>query len=132
MPEGGPKLNDEVIANFEKWLAMGAPDPRDTPPSAEDLAKSTSWEAIREKRKQWWSFLPIKRPTVPDVDGFSHPVDRFVRAKTEEAGLSPSPRANREVLAEKIVFCVGRFTTHVRRSVSVRERFGIGRLRAIC
>src|SRR6516164_108031 len=23
------KLSDEVIANFEKWIAMGAPDPRD-------------------------------------------------------------------------------------------------------
>ena len=25
MPEGGPKLNDQVIADFEKWMAMGAP-----------------------------------------------------------------------------------------------------------
>ncbi len=32
MPDKAPKLDDAVIADFEKWIAMGAPDPRDDPP----------------------------------------------------------------------------------------------------
>src|SRR5271155_640732 len=29
MPAKSPKLEDKVIADFEKWVNMGAPDPRD-------------------------------------------------------------------------------------------------------
>src|SRR6188474_2556105 len=32
MPDKSPKLDDAVIADFEKWIGMGAPDPRDEPP----------------------------------------------------------------------------------------------------
>ena len=35
MPSKRPKLSDAVIADFEKWIAMGAPDPRDEPAKAE-------------------------------------------------------------------------------------------------
>lgn len=33
MPKNGAKLEDAVIADFEKWVSMGAPDPRDHPPA---------------------------------------------------------------------------------------------------
>src|SRR5687768_2808725 len=33
MPDKSPKLDDAVIADFEKWIGMGAPDPRDDPPA---------------------------------------------------------------------------------------------------
>ncbi|HVL07645.1 MAG TPA: c-type cytochrome domain-containing protein, partial [Burkholderiaceae bacterium] len=33
MPQDGGKLDERTIANFEKWVAMGAPDPRDKPPT---------------------------------------------------------------------------------------------------
>ena len=48
MPKGGPKLSPEVIADFEKWVTEGAPDPRVAKPSKEEIAKATSWEMIRE------------------------------------------------------------------------------------
>ena len=35
MPPAG-KLPDEVIADFEKWIDMGAPDPRDQPTAVVD------------------------------------------------------------------------------------------------
>ena len=35
MPKGGPKLSPEVIADFEKWVAAGVPDPRKNKPSKE-------------------------------------------------------------------------------------------------
>ncbi len=39
MPAKAPKLSPEVIANFAKWIDMGAPDPRTTKPSKKDLEK---------------------------------------------------------------------------------------------
>ncbi len=56
MPKAGAMLEEGAIANIAKWIEMGAPDPRDAPPSEEELASDTSWDAIMERRKQWWSF----------------------------------------------------------------------------
>lgn len=109
MPEGGAKLSDEVIADFAKWLSMDAPDPRDEPPPPDELAKSTSWDAVREKREQWWSFQPIVRPLVPDdsgPDGLDHPIDRFVHAKQSEVGLTFAKPADRSVLARRLSFAI--------------------------
>ena len=33
MPKGGGKFSPEVVMRFEDWIAMGAPDPRDKPPT---------------------------------------------------------------------------------------------------
>ncbi|MFK8112996.1 MAG: DUF1553 domain-containing protein [Rubripirellula sp.] len=109
MPEGGPKLDDHVIADFEKWLSMGAPDPRNDPPSADELAASTSWEAVREKRKQWWSFQPIFPSEIPKAStsaASDHPIDRFIHAKMNAADLKPAERADRTVLARRLAFAL--------------------------
>ena len=65
MPEDGPKLSDDVIDDFEEWIAMGAPDPRNSPPTSGEMASATSWESTVKRRKQWWSFQPIEDPQVP-------------------------------------------------------------------
>ncbi|MFN0050548.1 MAG: DUF1553 domain-containing protein [Planctomycetales bacterium] len=107
MPQGGAKLDQRVIADFEKWIAMGAPDPRDKPPSADELAKETSWESVRDRRQRWWSFQPVRRAAPPNVktpDWSEHPVDRFVLAKLEEHGLPPSPPADKRTLLRRVTF----------------------------
>ncbi|WP_197443581.1 DUF1553 domain-containing protein [Maioricimonas rarisocia] len=107
MPDGGPKLDDRVIADFEKWIALGLPDPRDNPPSADDVAAATSWEAKLQRRKQWWSFQPIASPAVPDVqrtEWSGHPVDRFILSKLEENGLEPVQPAEPRVLVRRLYF----------------------------
>jgi hypothetical protein len=65
MPKGGPKPSAEILRAFEEWIALGAPDPRREPPTADELAKETSWDAIFARRKQWWSLQPIQRYPVP-------------------------------------------------------------------
>jgi hypothetical protein len=44
MPKAGAKLDDKVIADFEQWIRDGAADPRDAPPSKEQVAKETDWK----------------------------------------------------------------------------------------
>jgi len=100
MPEDGPRLDEAVIADFEEWIRMGAPDPRDKPPSAEQLAATISWEAQRERRKQWWSFQPIVK--IPDPTGDGNPVDQFIRSKLAEADLQPSQPAKPTVLIRRL------------------------------
>ncbi|MEM1069918.1 MAG: DUF1553 domain-containing protein [Planctomycetota bacterium] len=101
MPEGGAKLDDSVIRDFEKWIEMGAPDPRDQPPSASQLAELTSWDAVRERRKQWWSFQPIQEIEPPKNES-SHPVDRFILARLQKAGLQPANLADSHTLIRRL------------------------------
>tara|TARA_R110002096_G_scaffold24760_2_gene77908 strand:- start:2932 stop:6723 length:3792 start_codon:yes stop_codon:yes gene_type:complete len=104
MPKAGVMLDDAIIADFVQWVNMGAPDPRDAPPSAEELAEDASWEAVLERRKAWWSFQPIRRDLTPPGDG--HPVDGFIRQKLATAGLEPSFPAETHILARRLYFAL--------------------------
>ncbi len=103
MPQDGPKLDDRVVEDFEKWISTGAPDPRDEPPSIEALTEATSWDATLRRRKQWWSFQPIQATRPPaSGDASDHPIDRFVHAKIDASGLSPSAPAKSTVLIRRL------------------------------
>lgn len=107
MPQGAPKLDDRTVADFERWIANGAADPRDAPPSSDELATATSWDAILEKRKSWWSFQPIGNPPIPAVDAgawSNHPIDRFVLARLSSSGLQPGSRAEPHALVRRLFF----------------------------
>ncbi|MCA9101792.1 MAG: DUF1553 domain-containing protein [Planctomycetales bacterium] len=107
MPEDADKLPDGVIADFVRWVASGAVDPRDRPPSLDDADRAAAWQVTLAERKQWWSFQPISRPAIPAPrhDGASdHPVDRFIAARLAEIGLTPAPPAERRALARRLYF----------------------------
>ncbi|PQO41917.1 DUF1553 domain-containing protein [Blastopirellula marina] len=107
MPQGGPKLDDAVIQDFQTWIATGAFDPRDQAPSAEEASAATSWEATLQRRKAWWSFQPITTPQVPTVEDpqwNSNPIDRFVHQRHIAQGLQPVDIAPPAVLVRRLYF----------------------------
>src|SRR5436190_16359576 len=55
------KLPEAVIADFAKWIDMGAPDPRDGKTPV--VSGSIDWSTAR----QFWSFQPVKKPSLPTV-----------------------------------------------------------------
>ncbi len=98
------KLPDAVIADFVNWVELGAPDPRDHPPTAGELAE-LSWQSLLESRRDWWSLQPVREAKLPKsvADSWSdHPIDRFIRAKLKDAGLGPSADAERLVLLRRL------------------------------
>jgi hypothetical protein len=99
MPPKG-KLPDEVIANFSKWIADGAFDPRveGTPSSA------TSIEQKREVAKAHWSFQPVKSYSVPDIasDWSYTPLDRFIEQKAKEAGMVMTKDVEKSALLRRM------------------------------
>ena len=108
MPKDGPKFSPAVVKNFERWIAMGAPDPRLKPPTKEQIAKATSWETIREQRKKWWSFQPIhdaKPPKVKD-NWTATDIDKFIQAKWSQQNLKPAADAKPEVLIRRLSFAL--------------------------
>jgi hypothetical protein len=102
MPKAGAKLDAAVLTDFRKWIAEGAVDPRDQPPSAAQVAADTSWEAIADRRAQWWSFQPVENPAVPVSARVSHPVDRFLEKERQEAGQAVSGLADRWTVLRRL------------------------------
>ena len=107
MPRDGAKFEASVGADFKRWISMGASDPRDTPPSADELARATSWEATFAKRRKWWSFQPVVKPATPvtrNGEWSVHPVDRFLLAAMNSQGLAPAAVADRRTLLRRVSF----------------------------
>ena len=98
MPPGG-KLPDGVIADFEKWVNMGAPDPRDA--ATVSKAPAINWEIARK----FWAFVPpVMEPAPKTRDGkwAATPIDRFVLAKLEAKNLKPAADADGRTLVRRI------------------------------
>ena len=92
------KLSDEIVADFTKWIEMGAPDPR-KPNSSTVGGKINILEA-----RQWWSFQPPKIVAAPKVSNASWPkseIDRYLLAALEAKGLAPVADADRRTLIRR-------------------------------
>ena len=88
------KLPTSEIALLEKWVAMGAPDPR----------KSKAPKVDPEKL---WALQRIENPAVPTVKDAKWPqddLDSFILARLEGEGLRPSGDADRYTLLRRVTF----------------------------
>ncbi|WP_182871075.1 DUF1553 domain-containing protein [Rhodopirellula sp. JC639] len=106
MPAGGPKLDEQVVRDFERWIRIGLPDPRDEPPSGDELRESNSWAQTLQRRRQWWSLQPISAVQPPADDDSANPVDRFINAAIESNGLQASPVADPATLVRRLSFAI--------------------------
>src|SRR5262245_31391772 len=101
MPSRSEKLSKEVIADFVKWIDMGAPDPR------EGKAAAAGRTIDVAKGRTFWSFRPLAATVPPPVKNAAwarNPIDRFILAKLEEKGLSPNPAAGKDRLIRRATF----------------------------
>lgn len=95
MPPTG-KLSDEVIADFARWIDMGAPDPR----QGEKPPRPKREINVAEGRK-WWAFEPLKSVTSASA---SNAIDGFVNAAQQQHGLKSNGPATRETLIRRAYF----------------------------
>jgi len=98
MPKNGAKLDDKVIADFERWIREGAFDPRDTPPSKEEIAKETDWKSILERRKEWWAFQPIQQSAKGEGQ---RDLDSFIEAELKKQNIPTATTADPATLARR-------------------------------
>ncbi|MCH7727017.1 MAG: PSD1 domain-containing protein, partial [Planctomycetes bacterium] len=101
MPPNG-KLPKAVIANFVKWIEMGAPDPR-----VSDQPGVVKKRIDIEEGRKFWAFQPIKdslSPRTKDSSWSRSAIDRFVLAKLERQGLKPVADADRLTLIRRVYF----------------------------
>ncbi|KAF0175127.1 MAG: hypothetical protein FD161_3439 [Limisphaerales bacterium] len=98
------KLPDSVIADFENWVRMGAPDPR----TGKAAAVLKTDEDLQKARKHW-AFQTVVKPEPPKPKAhlkgwIQNEIDLFVLAKLEEKGLFPSPIADKWTLVRRAYF----------------------------
>ena len=105
MPEGGDPLSPEIIADFQKWIADGAFDPRLKAPSKTELSQVLPWNQELEKRKQRWCYQPLKNPSVPDAaPHLEHPIDQFIRQRLADKNLTAASPAEPGILLRRLAF----------------------------
>jgi hypothetical protein len=104
MPSGAAKLPDDVIAQIAAWIDLGAP--YDTPLVSKKHAPAWTTRTVPAEARQFWSFQPLKRVEPPAVKDVSvvHPVDRFLRARLEAAGLTPNAPVSKRQLIRRVYF----------------------------
>ena len=103
MPPKG-KLPEAVIADFEAWVKMGAPDPRTAGPGRE-AAGTSKYVVDIEKGRDFWAFKPPVRTPVPAVkDGTraSSDIDRYLAAAREKNGIRPVGTADKRTLLRRV------------------------------
>ncbi|HEX7898572.1 MAG TPA: DUF1549 domain-containing protein [Planctomycetota bacterium] len=90
-PEMPPdsRLPAEAVDILQKWIQMGAPDPRTGTAST---ARAIDWTAAGE----FWAFQPVK--AAPGT------IDHFVDAKLREKGLAPVGKADRWTLIRRATY----------------------------
>ncbi len=100
MPPKG-QLPSSVIADFERWIEIGMPDPRDRVEPAEKASIN-----IEEGRK-FWSFQPLAKVAPPAVKDAAWPrswSDRFLLAKLVANDLAPAADTDRATWLRRVTF----------------------------
>ncbi|MCZ2340307.1 MAG: PSD1 and planctomycete cytochrome C domain-containing protein [Bacteroidales bacterium] len=100
MPPSG-KLPAATIATLTKWVRDGLP----WTPGA-DTGKRVERPPVGPD-KNYWAYQPVQRPALPavrDVAWVKTPVDAFLRAKQEAAGIRPVAPATKAVLCRRAYY----------------------------
>ncbi len=96
MPPKGSRLGQAEIGLLRRWIESGAPWPEEALPVADSKVGT-----------KHWAFQPIHEPQIPDVKDKSwprNPIDHFIQAKREAAGLSPAPDAEPHALRRRLSY----------------------------
>jgi len=111
-PKDGGQLPASVVADFERWVKLGAPWPKEAAPlnkvgkgAVGTRPANREWDT--DKARQHWSFQPPRKiapPAVKDTRWPRSDVDRFVLAELEAHRLKPVSDADPRTLIRRVSF----------------------------
>jgi mono/diheme cytochrome c family protein len=96
-PDDGDRLSPAEVGLLRAWIDQGA-----NVPDGSDVADPRA-----ERAKSHWAFQPLHstpEPPVSDAKWCQTPIDRFIVAKLESAGIQPQPTANLRHLIRRAAF----------------------------
>jgi hypothetical protein len=106
MPHQAGKLPDAAVAALAAWIDAGAPYDA---PLVTDRTQVVKWtdKRIAPEARHHWAFQPLRAPIPPvvrDAAWCRNPIDRFILARLEAEGLTPSPEADPRTLIRRVTF----------------------------
>ncbi|MBV9865557.1 MAG: PSD1 domain-containing protein [Abitibacteriaceae bacterium] len=99
------------VSELVKRITAQDPDEKMPPPTShrtltpQQIAQLKQWIDEGAVWGKHWSFEPPQRAALPAVKNKTwarNPIDRFVLAKLEQSGLTPSPEASKETLIRRV------------------------------
>ncbi|QEH38815.1 Planctomycete cytochrome C [Aquisphaera giovannonii] len=99
----GSELIARIASDDRTQLMPPASSHKTLTPQQKDLL--ARWIKAGAEYQAHWSLIPPVRPAPPKVKDEAwvrNPIDRFVLAKLEEAGLRPAPEADRRTLIRRL------------------------------
>ncbi|MCY4660914.1 MAG: DUF1549 domain-containing protein [Acidobacteria bacterium] len=106
MPPDG-RLPAAVVADFERWVARGAVDPRVSDAPVVVARSDGGADYDFGPGREHWAYRPMARPAPPAVGDAAwarSPIDRFILARLEAEGLAPVAPAGRRQLLRRGTF----------------------------
>jgi hypothetical protein len=109
MPPKG-KLSDAEIADLTAWVREGAPWPGAPKPAAaaaKAARPASAGGTVTPEQRAFWAFQPVSRADPPRIDDpgrAQSPLDRFILAGLDKAGLKPAPPAGKRDLIRRATF----------------------------
>ncbi len=98
------RLADAQVADLTEWVKRGAPWPVEK--SSGTISAKPVFD-LQKRKHAHWAWQPIRRqdpPAVKQAGWPRGPIDSFILAKLESAGLSPAPDADRHALIRRVYF----------------------------
>jgi mono/diheme cytochrome c family protein len=108
MPPKG-KLDDEKIGKLTRWVKSGAvwPGVAKSAIRPENPAADKTVSKIRPQDRDFWSFRPVVKPSLPETTMASvarNAIDAFVQEKLDEQKLAPAQPADKRQLIRRVTF----------------------------
>lgn len=94
----GKPMESELLKRVSSTDDSVRMPPEGKPLSAAEVEVLRIWIAEGAEWTKHWSFRPLQKPKIPTVQGSAwsqNEIDRFVHSKLTDAGLKPSPRADK-------------------------------------
>ena len=95
----------EAVELLAKWIDLGAAYDKPLIDSAAAGVKKPL--TVTEKDRQYWAYRPLQTTPVPAVKNAKwprNPIDHFLLAKMEAAGVTPAGDADRRTLIRRVTF----------------------------
>lgn len=93
----GGKLSADEIAVLTKWVAMGAPDPRD---GSDVLGGMT-----REEAQKWWAFQPLPAAALnAAATNIDREIDSLIDREWKTHNVTAAPRADKRTLLRRVTY----------------------------
>jgi mono/diheme cytochrome c family protein len=95
MPAQADPLTPAEVAAVKAWIAAGAKWPEGVRLTPREMKVET-----------WWSLAPLGSHSPPQVDSpwVRTPIDAFVLDRLNQAGMNPSPEADRRTLIRRLTY----------------------------